>query len=51
MNESIVETGKPLTSKTVWTWVIIATAVPFIMFATIIFLMIALDFNILNWME
>ncbi len=51
MNETTVETGKPLTSRTVWIWVAIATAVPFIMFVAIIVLMVALNFNILDWME
>jgi hypothetical protein len=37
--------------KTIRTWLIIATLVPFLMLAAIIILMINLEFNFLNWME
>lgn len=51
MEETPAEIGKPLTSRTVWTWVIIAAAVPFLMFMAIIVLMVVFNFNFLNWME
>ena len=38
-------------SKTIRNWLLIATAVPFVMLALIIILMINLDFNFLQWME
>ena len=51
MDETPAVPGHSLSSKTIWTWLVIATAVPFLMLAAIIILMITLDFNILNWME
>ena len=49
--EETPTTSHSLTPKTIWTWLAIATALPFIMMATIIALMITLDFNFLEWME
>ncbi len=51
MDEMPVTSGPSLTTKTIWTWLAIATAVPFLMLVAIISLMVTLDFNILNWME
>ena len=51
MEETPATSGPSLTSKTIWTWLAIATAVPFLMLVAIISLMVTLDFNILNWME
>ena len=51
MEETPTETGHSLSSKTIWTWLVIATAVPFLMLAAIIILMVSLNFNILDWME
>ena len=49
--ETSAQPSHSLTSKTIWTWLIIMTAVPFLMLAGIIILMINLNFNFLNWME
>ena len=51
MENTHAEIGKPLTSRTVWTWVIIATAVPFVMLVAMVIIMVSLNFNILDWME
>jgi hypothetical protein len=51
MEEKPVEAGHPLTPRTIWISLIVATAVPFLMLVAIIVLMITLDFNFLDWME
>lgn len=51
MEATPAPTSHTLTSKTVWTWLIIMTVVPFLLVVGIIVLMITLDFNFLNWME
>ncbi len=51
MEETPAATGSSLSSKTIWTWLAIATALPFLMVVAIIALMVTLNFNILDWME
>ena len=51
MDETPATETQHLSAKTIWTWLIIATAVPFAMLLGIIILMINLDFNFLDWME
>ena len=51
MDETPSSTGQHLSRKTIWTWLIIATAVPFAMLAAIIILMVSLNWNFLDWME
>jgi hypothetical protein len=51
MEETSAPTGPSLKPKTIWIWLAIATAIPFLMLAAIIVLMVTLNFNILDWME
>ena len=51
MDETPATTTHHLSRKTIWTWLIVMTAVPFIMLAIIISLMVTLNWNFLEWME
>ena len=51
MDETPATTTPHLSRKTIWTWLIVMTVVPFIMLAIIISLMVTLNWNFLDWME
>ena len=51
MEETPATATQHLSRKTIWTWLIVMTVVPFIMLAIIISLMVTLNWNFLDWME
>lgn len=49
---AVIETpDQPLSRRYVWTAVIIATALPGIILATVIVLLVSANYNFLDWME
>lgn len=51
MDSQDPQSGEALPPKTIWLTLAIATAIPFIALFVLAALMVATNFNIMNWME
>ncbi|MBS0660808.1 MAG: hypothetical protein JSR82_21530 [Verrucomicrobia bacterium] len=51
MDSQDPQSGEALPPKTIWITLAIATAIPFIALFVLAALMVATNFNIMNWME